>query len=472
MKKKSVDCVVIGTGMGGTTMAALLAHHGYNVLVLEKRNFVGGRFSTMEIDGFKCPTGALMVMRGTELEKTFKLTGAKFEVTECSNIYWMINNKFYCLLGSFPDMMKTLFSALTGFRWTHWRFNFWHTMRTMRSFADLIARKFFNIFRGIDNPVRKKPTVGGLSYRDWMEMHNGDNTTMEACHAIVSSLFTATNDYECPAEDVFEFWASMANPAKIKKFGYSTKGNIVLIQNLLDTVKKKGGEVITEAEVKKIKMERGRAVGVIVSTKDGEIDVDAKIVVSNSGVTKTIELVGEKHFPIQHVREVKDRIRPIPIVMGLIASDVPLLDKPGLTVVVGTHAIVTGVTVTLASNELAPKGQHLLWTCATPKQCFDHIDPQEEIRRNEEDVRKAFPLFEKHGRVLKWVIKDIDDDLPCMRTWPGYDMPVTTPIYNLFNVGDSVKDPGWTGSPACARSAWQVMKIIRKRYPLMKIRQR
>ena len=43
MDKRSVDCVVIGTGMGGATMAALLAHYGYKVLVLEKLDRVGGR---------------------------------------------------------------------------------------------------------------------------------------------------------------------------------------------------------------------------------------------------------------------------------------------------------------------------------------------------------------------------------------------------------------------------------------------
>lgn len=458
--------------MGGTTMAALLAHNGYNVLVLEKLDRVGGRFSTMEIEGFKCPTGALMVMRGTELEKTFKITGARFDVTNCSNIYWKIGGNFYCLLGNGFEMAKTFFSALFGFRWKHWNFNFWHTLRTLWALVKLLSRKTVNLFLPRDKQIMKKPTVGGISYRDWMEQHTDDETTMGACDAIVSSLFTATNDYECPAEDVFEFWASMANPGKIQKFGYATKGNIVLIENLLDVVRKKGGEVITGADVKKIKFEKGRASGVVVSTKDGDIDVDAKIVVSNAGVKQTVDMIGEKYFPAQYVNEINERMRPIPIVMGLIASDVPILDKPGLTVIEGNNAIVTGVTVTLSSNELAPPGQHLLWTCGTPKQCFDHIDPEEEIRRNEEDVRRSFPLFEKHGRVLKWVIKDIDDDLPCMRTWPGYDMPVTTPVWNLFNVGDSVKDPGWTGSPACARSAWQVMKIIKKRFPLKKLRKK
>lgn len=50
-----------------------------------------------------------------------------------------------------------------------------------------------------------------------------------------------------------------------------------------------------------------------------------------------------------------------------------------------------------------------------------------------------------------------------MRTPPGYDMPVDTPTPNLYNVGDGVKDPGWTGSPACAMSAWKVVEKAHKK---------
>jgi len=100
VEKRSVDCVIIGTGMGGSSIAALLAHHGYKVLVAEKSGRVGGRFSTQIIDGFKCPAGALIIQRGTELEETFKLTGAKFELSNCSDISWKIGDEIYPLLGA------------------------------------------------------------------------------------------------------------------------------------------------------------------------------------------------------------------------------------------------------------------------------------------------------------------------------------------------------------------------------------
>jgi len=461
MEKKQVDCVVIGSGMGGITAGALMAHYGYKVLVAEKSDRLGGRFSTQEIGGFKCPTGALIIQRGTELEKTFQVTGAKFDIANCTDISWKIGHGIYPLLGK--GFFKTLGAAILKLRWRHYKFGFIHQMMVFRAMLKIGWRAFLNLFRSEDNKLVRKSMRGTISYRDWMEKYTDDPQIIQANHAIVSSLFSATNDFECPAEDVFEFYASMANPAKMQKFGYAPRGNIELINNLAKVVTDRGSEVMTETEVKSIKVENGRATGVILATQQGELDVDADVIISNAGPKQTVDMVGEDHLTQDYLRELNETLQPIPIVMGLIESDVPLLNKKGLVVITGTKAIVTGVTLTLHSDEIGPPGKHLLWTCGTPVSCTKPMDKELELKRNEEDLETAFPLYKKYGRVLKWVVKDIDDDLPCMRTPPGYDMPVETPIPNLFNVGDGVKDPGWTGSPACAKNAWKVVDMYRKK---------
>jgi len=460
MLTKTVDCVVIGSGMGGITAAALLAHHRHKVLVVEKRARMGGRFSTQVIDGFKCPTGALIIQRGTELEKTFRVTGAPFEIVDCTDISWKIGDEIYPLLG--PGTGKTLWAAVTKLRWRHYRFGILSLAMVFKAMLGIGARGVINRFRSEENRLERKSKRGTLSYRAWMEKVTDDPQILQANHAIVSSLFSATNDFECPAADVFEFYASMASPAKMHKFGYAPRGNIELIHSLAKVVGDRGGEVLTECAVRTIKVEKGRATGVLLSAPGGEMDVDAAVVISNAGPRETVEMAGADRFPPDYVREIRERLRPIPIVMGLIESDVPLMNKKGLVVITGTQAIVTAVTLTLHSDEIGPPGRHLMWTCGTPVSCLQPMDREMEIRRNEEDLEKAFPLYKKHGRVLKWVVKDISDDLPCMRTWPGYDMPVATPVPNLFNVGDGAKAPGWTGSPACAKSAWIVVDKIRK----------
>ena len=59
MKPNEYDVAIIGSGIGGLCSAALLAHRGYKVVLVETLERLGGRFSTIEYEGFKITTGAL-----------------------------------------------------------------------------------------------------------------------------------------------------------------------------------------------------------------------------------------------------------------------------------------------------------------------------------------------------------------------------------------------------------------------------
>src|SRR5262249_31629682 len=75
-----VDALVIGAGAGGLAAAALLAHHGYRTLVVESRDRVGGRASSVTEDGFTINTGAIAIEYGGALEEGFRTAGAPFEI--------------------------------------------------------------------------------------------------------------------------------------------------------------------------------------------------------------------------------------------------------------------------------------------------------------------------------------------------------------------------------------------------------
>ena len=64
--RKSVRVIVIGAGIGGLTSAALLAHRGYQVLVLDSAIVPGGCASTFKRNGFTFDVGATQVA-GLEL---------------------------------------------------------------------------------------------------------------------------------------------------------------------------------------------------------------------------------------------------------------------------------------------------------------------------------------------------------------------------------------------------------------------
>src|SRR5688572_21441977 len=74
------DALVIGSGIGGLCAAARLVDAGYRTLVVERLDRVGGRASTVEVDGFLINTGAAVFEFGGMVEEAARLIGAPFDV--------------------------------------------------------------------------------------------------------------------------------------------------------------------------------------------------------------------------------------------------------------------------------------------------------------------------------------------------------------------------------------------------------
>ena len=67
--------VIVGAGPGGLASAMLLAKAGAQVTVVEKRPVVGGRTSTMEVDGFRFDTGPTFFLYPRVLREIFSACG-------------------------------------------------------------------------------------------------------------------------------------------------------------------------------------------------------------------------------------------------------------------------------------------------------------------------------------------------------------------------------------------------------------
>ena len=48
MERKTCDCLVIGSGIGGMCAGARLANSGYKTIVIEKLPMLGGRYTQIE----------------------------------------------------------------------------------------------------------------------------------------------------------------------------------------------------------------------------------------------------------------------------------------------------------------------------------------------------------------------------------------------------------------------------------------
>ena len=71
--------IVIGSGFGGLSAAARLAIKGYDVTLFEKRDKLGGRAYTYEIDGFKFDGGPTVITAPWLLDEIWELAGKRRE---------------------------------------------------------------------------------------------------------------------------------------------------------------------------------------------------------------------------------------------------------------------------------------------------------------------------------------------------------------------------------------------------------
>ena len=137
-----------------------------------------------------------------------------------------------------------------------------------------------------------------------------------------------------------------------------------------------------------------------------------------------------------------------------VVSNEPLFEERSALLAAGLQRIVTGVPLTNIYPEWAPDGKHLIAFYGTPQSCLQPMNKEDERRANMEDVLAIFPDFEvKGGRLLDVQLRDIDDPEVVARSWPGYSMPVQTPLPNLFNVGGAGAPEGFIATPAAAMSA-------------------
>lgn len=449
MGNNKYDVVVAGAGMGGLCSAALLARHSYKVLLVESLDRLGGRFSTIEQEGFKVPTGAVAIASRNVIEETFKEVGAPWDFTEWSGATVWMWGEWHNL----PEkgQMRALLSMLDKIGADK--------AKILGRLAQGVAtEKILGVFRrGSDDtdPASK------LSFRDWLKQYTDDERVLQLFHALTSAISTV-NDFEYPASHWFTY-VSAAGQGGMPYHVVAPRGNIELADSLAATVKARGGDVWTNSPVTQINIQKKKVSGLLISKEGSEVEVETGALISDIGPKRTVALAGRSNFPDDHLKQV-DALKSAPIVHTLIASDKPLVDAANAILIVGAKRIVTSIPMTAHCPELAPPGQHLLVVWGTPGSCLHHMDKEEEARLVLQDIREVFPDFDKHGRILRMDMRDIDDEFPALRSWMGYDVSPETPLRNLYYVGDAAKPFGWEGLAACTKGARIVVDKVRKRF--------
>jgi len=444
MIDEDYDIVIIGSGLGGLTAASLLSCKGFNTLVVESRSRIGGRFSTFEYEGFKLPTGAILIPDGWVV-KLLEEMGIRTEnLRPITRVYYRIDGESY-EIPSEIGVPKAL------------------------DIIDKLERKEAEEKKRSTNPVELSKIMRGyykklrginqeeiITVRDWLLQYTENEKVHDAFDTLCTGLMMA-HSWELPVSKFFLF-------QEMSKFYISPDGNLNIAQELAKVVKKNGA-VWTNSPARKIIVKEGKVTSVIVEKAGKEIEIRCKMVISNTGVKATVNLAGKENFDKEYLERVRIKLRPSPCLLVLVASDKPLCLEgihDGLEIIMGSRRIKTVIPISNICPELVPSGQHLMYTSAKSESTLHPMDIKYEMQQVKSDIKEFFPDFEKHGRILKMRACGIINEWPEGRTWLGYGMPLETPISNLFNVGDSCIYPGLIGTPGSVESGYRVVDSVEK----------
>jgi phytoene dehydrogenase-like protein len=150
------------------------------------------------------------------------------------------------------------------------------------------------------------------------------------------------------------------------------------------------------------------------------------------------------------VATVRKGDRPCAMISVNFASQTPLFDAPGMLSFAKTRRLCYCASFTSLCPEMAPAGWNLYVATAVPRPAIGDFDEAAETALLMQDLHDEIPGF-GDARILSTVVTR--DGWPPQRAVAGFDLPHTTPIANLWCVGDAVKEYANGGTTACAETA-------------------
>ncbi len=322
------DAIVVGSGLGGLSTAAYLCAAGKRTLVLEGHYIAGGNSQVFRRDvhgrRYEFDVGVHYIGecgRGGVITSALNGVGLAERV-----IFRPMDTDGYSTL-VFPD-----FTFRVPVGWDRYR------ARLLETFPDEAEP----LGRVVDI-LREVATAGRGMTRGEIELANlatDAPTFAQWGLAPVTSLFEKhglsaqasavllgeQGDYAVRPSKTPVAVAAGVNDHFLHGAFYPEGGGQVIAGRLIEAIRSYGGEVRTRSRVERIRVEGGKAKGVVMA-KTGE-EIDAPIVVSNADLKRTVlELVGEEHFAPETVERVRAYRMSLPLYCVYIGLDSDLASE-------------------------------------------------------------------------------------------------------------------------------------------------
>jgi len=460
--------VVIGSGVGGSAIAALLAKNGLSVTVLERNRFVGGKVASVDKDGFIYDMGVHYCALGNAGPhgEVARKTGADLEFIKKGPIRIMSPYGCFDFPLKFTSPMSMIkFALILGVKPNK-------LFGVLRAFLKMISIK----------ELKDSEPYDDICLKDFLLRYTDD----EGFHIFIDGVCAILLVEPASEASAGEFLWSFSNFANKASASYPKGGFREIAQSFLRVCEQNGGKILLKQDVQSIKVENGKAVGVV--TKDGLIA--ANIVVSNAGIKKTIALAGEKNFGSEYVtwaKSLKDSFGAVTVKYALDYQPLPAplmiftnAKTGGLDIIM--QQLLKGADIddcrmfivcpTATDPGLAPHGKHLLIAGAMVPEKLACSGIAKKVSDKVEHILSViFPGIEKH--IIWKLCTGLDDinemsgrgtgDVVGLAQIPGQvgkNKPsARTPIEGLYLVGCDAGGRG-VGTEQASDSALNVSRII------------
>jgi len=281
------DVIVIGSGIGGLTNAALLSLMGKKVCVLEQHYTAGGYTHAYDREGYEWDVGVHYV---GEVHKPSTLRRV-FDVISEGRLEWAAMEDEYdkVILG------KDEYSFIAG------RDNFAQMLKERFPGEEQVIDDYVQLIRDISKYTPKFFAGQGMprwmakvynKIRPWLVPKQFFQTTREALEDMTSnqeliSVLTGQwgNYGQVPVDAAFLMHALIAKHY-LAGGAYPVGGSSQIARTIIPTIQKSGGEVFTYADVEEILIKHNQAYGVRLA--DGT-ELTADKIVSNAGFYNTVK---------------------------------------------------------------------------------------------------------------------------------------------------------------------------------------
>jgi phytoene desaturase len=377
-RRDRYDAIVVGSGIGGLTAAALLARLGREVLVVERHDRVGGYAHSFRRGRYAFDSSVHMV-GGCE-PTTYEGGGLIHQLLRELEVRDRVEFERVdpCYAAVYPGTLLRAPGDLDEF---------------IRSHSDLFPAES----KGIERIVQECLNIRQETRRaaeltaptDVVRAPDRFPTLLRYRRATLSAVLDDHIDSPELKAMLGTLWPFLGLPPSRVSFlyfatmlmtyiadgAYYCRGSFQRFADALaDAVRENGGEVLLRSPVRRILVDDGRASGVVL--ENGQ-RIGSDLVLSNADATQTVhELVGPQHFPARYLERFSRMNPSISAIVAYLASDLPLQkgdiahetflfpswdhDEHFASCASGAPSWASVTVPTLADPSLAPPGEHLM----------------------------------------------------------------------------------------------------------------